>query len=171
MKVVRAALALGILAVLLAIPGLASAQAAAVGGTLSYRERTSLPASAVVTVQIAQVFADRGPQVVAEQRFTTNGAQPPFRYSISYDPTRIDANASYTVQANITNAGQTLFRTNTLYPVITRGNPTQNVNMTLVAAARLPNTSAGAETLLIASVALLGALGAYAARRRLAASA
>jgi putative lipoprotein len=170
MKIVRAAIAILIVTVLLGIPGLASAQATAVSGTLTYRDRVALPASAVVTVQIAQVFADRGPQVIAEQRFTTNGAQPPFRYSLPYDAARIDANATYTVQANIANAGQTFFRTNTLYPVITRGNPTQNVNITLVAAARLPNTSGGAEPLLIAGLALLGALGLYGVRRRFASS-
>lgn len=166
MKVARAALALVFTLLLLAAPGLASAQgAAAVSGTLTYRERVALPANAVVTVQIARVAASGAPQVVAEQRFTTNGAQPPFRFSLPYDPARIDANSSYTVQANITVGGQTRFATNTLYPVITRGNPTQNVSMTLATSGRLPNTSAGETPLLIAAVALLGALGAFALRR------
>jgi putative lipoprotein len=166
MKLTRAMFALVFAVVLLALPGLASAQGAtAVSGTLSYRERVALPATAIVTVQVAQVFADRAPQVIAEQRFTTNGAQPPFRYSLPYDPARVDPNSTYTVQANITVGGQTYFRTNTLYPAITRGNPTQNVNITLVAASSLPNTSGGASTLLIAAVAGLMALAVFATRR------
>jgi putative lipoprotein len=166
MKVARAAFALVFAIVLLAIPGLASAQgAAAVSGTLTYRERTTLPANAVVTIQIARVYADRGPEVVAEQRFTTNGAQPPFRYSLPYDPARIDPNASYTVQSNISVDGQARFTTNTLYPVITRGNPTQNVNITLVTTGRLPNTSGGATPLFVAAGALLAALAVVAVRR------
>lgn len=165
MKVARVALALVFAIALLALPGLASAQAGAVSGTLTYRERIALPANAVVTVQIARVSASGAPEVIAEQRFTTNGAQPPFRYSISYDPARVDQNASYTVQSNISVGGQLRFTTNTLYPVITRGNPTQNVNMTLVASGRLPNTSGGELPLLIAGVALLGALGVFALRR------
>jgi putative lipoprotein len=166
MKVARAAVALVFAVLLLALPGLASAQgAAAVSGTLSYRDRTALAANAVVTVQIARVTASGAPQVIAEQRFTTNGAQPPFRYSITYDPARIDANSTYTVQSNISVSGQVRYTTNTLYPVITRGNPTQNVNLTLVAAGRLPNTSGGAAPLLIGGVALAGALGLYAIRR------
>jgi putative lipoprotein len=165
MKLARAAAALVIVVVLLAIPGLANAQAAAVSGTLTYRERSALPANAVVTVQIARVFADRGPEVVAEQRFTTNGAQPPFRFSLPYDPARIDPNASYTLQANISVTGQIRFTTNTIVPVITRGNPTQNVSLNLVASGRLPNTAGGETPLLLAGVALLGALGLAAVRR------
>lgn len=166
MKVARAAFALVFAVVLLAIPGLASAQgAAAVSGTLTYRERATLPANAVVTVQVARVVANRAPEVVAEQRFTTNGAQPPFRYSIPYDTTRIDANSQYTVQSNISVGGQIRYTTNTLYPVITRGAPTQNVNMTLVSSGRLPNTSGGASPLLIAGGALLAALAVFAVRR------
>jgi putative lipoprotein len=165
MKVARVAFALVFAIVLLALPGLASAQAAAVSGTLTYRDRSTLPANAVVTVQIARVAADRGPEVIAEQRFTTNGAQPPFRYSISYDPARIDPNASYTVQSNISVNNQVRYTTNTLYPVITRGNPTQNVNMVLVSRGNLPNTSGGGLPLAVAGVALLGALGVFALRR------
>jgi putative lipoprotein len=98
MKLARAAVALVFALLLLALPAVASAQAAAVSGTLSYRDRTALPANAVVTVQIARVTASGAPEVIAEQRFTTNGAQPPFRYSIAYDASRIDANSTYTVQ-------------------------------------------------------------------------
>lgn len=166
MKVARAAFALVFAMVLLAAPGLTSAQgASAVSGTLTYRERVTLPANAVVTVQIARVAANSAPQVVAEQRFTTNGAQPPFRYSLPYDPARIDPNATYTVQSNITVGGQLRYTTNTVYPVITRGAPTQNVNMTLVASGRLPNTSGGATPLMFAGGALLAALAVFAVRR------
>lgn len=166
MKVARAAFALVFAIVLLAAPGLASAQgAAAVSGTLTYRERTTLPANAVVTVQIARVAANSAPQVVAEQRFTTNGAQPPFRYSLPYDPARIDPNATYTVQSNISVGGQIRYTTNTIYRVITGGAPTQNVNMTLVATGNLPNTSGGSAPLLIAAGALLAALAVFGVRR------
>lgn len=166
MKLARAAIALVFAVVLLGLPGLAAAQGAtAVSGTLTYRERITLPATAIVTIQIAQVGAAGTPQVIAEQRLTTNGAQPPFRYSLPYDAARIDQNATYTLQANIAVGGQTYFRTNQLYPVITRGNPTQNVNVTLVSAGRLPNTSGGASPLLIAAVTGLAAMAAFATRR------
>lgn len=168
MKALSATLALLFAVVLIAIPGLASAQTtpAAVSGTLTYRDRSLLPANAVVTIQIAEVpSAGRTGQVVAEQRFTTNGAQPPFRYSVPFDPARIDANRAYTVQANITVGGQTRYRTNQVYRVITGGAPVTDVNIVVVATGSLPNTSGGARPLLIAGGLLLAALAVFATRR------
>lgn len=174
MKVARAALALLAALVLLAIPGLASAQGstAAVSGTLTYRDRVAIPANAVVTVQIAEVpTAGRPGAVIAEQRFTTNGAQPPFRYSITYDPARIDNAKQYTVQANITVNGQPRYSSNAVNRVITGGAPVSNVNVVLVATTRLPPTSGGALPLLIAGLALVAAVTIFVLRRSVAARA
>jgi putative lipoprotein len=173
MKVARAALALLAALLLLSVPGLVSAQgAAAVSGTLTYRDRSTLPANAVVTVQIAEVAtAGRPGTVVAEQRFTTNGAQPPFRYSIAYDPARVDAARQYTVQANITVNNAPRYSTNTVYRVITGGAPVSDVNLVLVATTRLPPTSAGTLPLLIGGLALLAAVAVFAVRRTVAARA
>lgn len=166
MKVARAAAALLFMLLLLALPGRAGAQGAAViTGTLNYRNGTTLPANAVVTVQVAKVTPGVAPQVVAAQRFTTNGAQPPFRFSLSYDPARIEAGSSYTLQANITVAGQTRYTTTTLVPVITNNSPTRDVAVTLSSTGRLPNTGAGALPLLLAGAAALAALGLRAVRR------
>jgi putative lipoprotein len=166
MKSIRGIWMLAFAVVLLALPGLAGAQAsAAVTGTLTYRDRVALPTNAMATVQIARVYTDRSPEIIAEQTFTTNGAQPPFTYSIAYDPARIDQNASYTVQSTIKVGDQVRYSTNTIVPVITRGNPTQNVAMTLVATGNLPNTSGGAWPLTLAGLALLAALGVFAVRR------
>lgn len=171
MKVARAILVFLAALVLLAIPGLASAQGAgAVSGTISVRERVAIPANAVVTVQIAELPAAGRPAVViAEQRFTTNGAQPPYRYSISYDTTRIDNAKQYTTQANISVSGQARYTTNTVYRVITQGAPVSNVNMVLVGTGTLPNTSGGTMPLVIAGLALLAAVAVFALRRALAA--
>lgn len=73
MKPIRIVWTLAFAVVLLALPGLASAQAsAAVSGTLTYRDRVALPANAVVTVQIARVVLDRPAEVIAEQSFTSD---------------------------------------------------------------------------------------------------
>ncbi len=167
MKVARAALALLAALVLLVMPGLVSAQTtAAVSGTITYRDRVATPANAVVTVQIAEVpTAGRPGQVISEQRFTTNGAQPPFRYSITYDPARIDAAKQYTVQSNISVNGQVRYTTNSVVRVITGGAPVTDVNLVLVATTRLPNTSGGATPLLIAGMALLAAVAVFTLRR------
>ncbi len=167
MKVARALALLATLA-LLAAPALAHAQQtpAAISGTLNTRDRSAIPANAVVTVQIAEVGTAGQPgQVIAEQRFTTNGAQPPYRYSITYDPSRIDAAKQYTAQANISVNGQPRYSTNTIYRVITGGAPVSDVNMNLVGTTRLPPTSAGTLPLLVAGAALLAAVGVFALRR------
>lgn len=164
MRIVRLVSVIAVAVALLALPVLAQAQSAnTVSGTITYRDRVALPANAVVTVQIARVWADRGPEVIAEQSFATNGAQPPLAYSIAYDPTRIDQDGSYTVQSNIKVNDQVRYSTSTIVPVITRGAPTQNVTM-IVVARTLPNTSGGAWPLVIAVVALFGALSIFVVR-------
>ncbi|WP_129678362.1 YbaY family lipoprotein [Candidatus Chloroploca sp. Khr17] len=157
---------------LLLLPGLAQAQGqGVVSGTLTYRDRSALPPNAVVTVQIAEVRPGVMPQVIAEQRFTSNNAQPPFRYTIGYDPARIDLNAQYTVQSNITVGGQVRYTTNQIVPVITRGAPTMGVTLNLVLVGALPEASSGSGWLLFGLVALAGAgvaaLGRMALRREL----
>jgi putative lipoprotein len=170
MKMMRMILGLGFALLLLAGPGVASAQSpAAVSGTLTYRERVALPANAIVTVQIAELRAGAAPQVIAEQRFTTNGAQPPFRYTISYDPARINASAQYTIQSNISVDGQARFSTNQVYRVITGGAPVSDVNIVLVSSGqRLPQTSGGMMPLALALLALVAAAAIFTLRRMLA---
>lgn len=166
MKVARAALAFVFALALLAVPGMALAQGtAAVTGTLTYSDRAALPANAVVTVQIADFTSGGAPQVISEQRFTTNGAQPPFRYTITYDPARVNANGRYTIQSNISVDGRQRYTTNRTYPVITGGNPVSNVNVVLVTTGRLPNTSGGSLPLLLAVVAAVAAVGVFGLRR------
>lgn len=86
---------------------------------------------------------------------------------MTYDPARIDPNRLYTVQANISVGGQIRYSTNQVYRVITGGAPVSDVNIMLVGF-RLPNGNTGALPLLIAGLALLGALAAFATRRLLA---
>lgn len=168
MRLLRILFGLLLVAVLTVLPGRATAQMGpgAISGVLSVRERVALPGNAVVTVQIAEVgSAGRPGAVIAEQRFTTNNAQPPFRYSISYDPNRIDPNRAYTVQANISFGGQIQFTTNQVYRVITGGAPVTDVNILLVAVPRLPLTNSGTLLLLLAGLAMLGAMAISVVRR------
>lgn len=156
MIAIRATLALVLAALLLAQPGAAQAQGNSVSGTITYNVRSALPANAVVTMQIAQVGASGAPQLVAEQRFSTNGAQVPFRFTVPYDPARIDANATYTLQGNISVNGQIRFTTSQLYPVITRGNPSTNLSIVMVPVGNLPNTSSGEGLLALAALLVAG---------------
>jgi putative lipoprotein len=173
MSAVRAPLALMLAVLLLALPGAAQAQGSAtVSGTITYRERIILPSNAVVTVQIADIsVAGRPAQVIAEQKFTTNGAQVPFRFTLTYDALRVNASGSYIVQGNISVNGQLRFTTAAPYRVISQGNPTTNVNIIMVSSGggNLPNTSGGTGLLAIAGLLAAAVVGVRLVRMRSAA--
>ena len=167
MTAVRATLALVLAALLLALPSAAQAQGNSVSGTINYNVRSALPGNAVVTMQIARITATGTSEVVYEQRLTTNGAQVPFRFVVPYDPARIDQNATYNLQGNISVNGQARFTTNRAIPVITRGNPTANLSVVMAPVGNLPNTSGGGTMILIAGLLAAGFVAVRLLRLRL----
>jgi putative lipoprotein len=152
----RALIVLAIAAMFLALPTAALAQnTSTVTGTANIRQRIALPNNAVVAVQLAEVRQGAPALVIAEQTFSTNGAQSPIPFTLQYDKARINTNATYIVQGNIKVNGQLRYTTTTAYRVITQGSPT-NVAVVMEAATSLPNTSGGTNLLL--GALLLGAL-------------
>jgi putative lipoprotein len=101
-----------------------------VSGTVTYRERIALPPDAVVSVQIRDVsLADAPAQVMGEQ-IIENPGQVPIPYDVAYDPNDIDERHTYAAAARIVDgSGKLLFITTTIFPVITRGNPTEDVQL------------------------------------------
>jgi hypothetical protein len=69
--------------------------------------------------------ADAPAAVISQQVITTTGEQPPFPFSLPYDPAQIDERYTYAMQARIESDGQLLFINTESYPVITKGNPTE----------------------------------------------
>lgn len=101
-------------------------QAARVTGTVTYLQRSALPPTATIQVQLADVSRADAPAVVlAEQRIDAQGRQVPFPFELTYDPSRIDPRMTYAVQARIEAGGRLLFINDTRYAVITRGAPTR----------------------------------------------
>jgi uncharacterized lipoprotein YbaY len=170
-------LAVTLLAVaLLATPALVAAQSqAAVTGTVVYRERIALPPTAKLTVRLQDVSRADAPAVtIAEQVIDTAGQGPPYAYSLSYDPAQIQDNLTYAVRAEIRDGDQLLFTSTQSYQVITRGNPTSDIEI-LVSQVGGSGSDSGATTpttlpatgegdsgaqalLLLAAAALLGGL-------------
>ena len=106
-----------------------------VRGTVAYRERIALPPDAVVEVWITDVSPLILIQaLVAETTVHPEGRQVPLPFELRYDPSRIEPDHDYAVKAAIRSGGRILFQTETAYPVITKGNPTQ-VELWLVRAA------------------------------------
>jgi putative lipoprotein len=110
---------------------------AAVSGTVIYRERIALPDDAVVKVQLQDVSKmDVKAEVLGEQMMKTEGKQVPIDYSVPFEEEAIDERFTYAVSARIEDgAGKLLFISDTVIPVITGDNPTEDVEILVVSVA------------------------------------
>jgi uncharacterized lipoprotein YbaY len=121
-------LSIAAVALLAALP--VSAQSPAVTGTVTYLQRIALPPDAVITVQLADVSKqDVAAEVISTQTIESGGNQVPFPYTLPYDPARIVEGFDYAVSARIESGGKLLFISTQRYAVITKGNPTENVEV------------------------------------------
>jgi uncharacterized lipoprotein YbaY len=92
----------------------------AITGTVSYRTRQALPDDAQLTVQLQDVsLADVAAVVIGEQTALTGGRQVPFAFEISFDPSEIIPNHSYSLRATISTADRLALTTTQVYPVLT----------------------------------------------------
>jgi len=92
-----------------------------VTGEATYRERIALPPNAVFEALLEDVSRKDVPaEVIARTRVEKPG-QPPFRFSIAYEPARIVESHSYSVRARVTVDGNLMFTTDQAYPVLTQG--------------------------------------------------
>ena len=111
----------------------AGASKAAVTGAVTYLVRTALPEDAVVTVSIHnKQLADAPPEMtlLGEQVIATEGSQVPIAFAVEYDPAAVQEGALYSIGARINDSsGVLLFVSTTVNPVITQGNPTENVEI------------------------------------------
>lgn len=115
---------------------------AVIAGTAMYRERMALPEGAMFEASLIDVSrADGAADVVGDVRFAAPSGLP-IRFSIPYDPGRIDAAHRYGVRARILLQEKLLFTTDTHYPVLTQGAPeTVDVLLRRVTASAAASTS------------------------------
>ena len=120
--------------ILVLLTACSSSGTGSVSGSVTYLQRIALPDDAVITVQIQDTsLADAPAKVLGEQVIRTNGKQVPFEYEVSYDTKVIQDNHTYTMSARISDgSGKLLFINDTAIPVITRGNPTEDVEIIVV---------------------------------------
>ena len=124
------------------VAGPAPAPSESVTGTALYRERIALPPGAVLEVTLEDVSRM---DVAADPIATVTQAdigQPPYAFSLGYDPRRIIPSRDYAVRGRITLAGRLLFTTDTRYAVITNGNP-RSVELVLKRVAGAAGRDAG----------------------------
>jgi len=106
---------------------------ASVSGTVTYLPRIALPPDALVTVTVHNAqLADAPPEMttLATTAFTTDGAQVPLPYEVFYSTGDVQEGALYSIGATIrSSAGDLLFTSKEVIPVITKGNPTADVEI------------------------------------------
>lgn len=97
---------------------------AVLNGTVHVLEPATLSEQAELEVSLTNVSGDDGAVEVAKQRFP-GPIRLPMEFSLTYDGSAIQSAHRYTVAARILENEQVLFATDTAYPVITQGNPSQ----------------------------------------------
>lgn len=97
---------------------------ASITGTATYRERMMLPPDATLEVTLEDVArADVAADVIARSEIELSTA-PPFKFALSYDPSRIVTAHRYNVRARIVDNGTPIFHSDAGYAVLGIGNVT-----------------------------------------------
>jgi len=107
-------------ATLVLMAGSALAELATIEGTASYRERIAMRPGAVLEVELLDISrADAPAERLASIRVKAQG-QVPIPFTLHYDPAMVEQNRSYAVTAKLILEGKTVFRSDTVHPVLTR---------------------------------------------------
>jgi putative lipoprotein len=115
----------------------AMAQSASITGTASYRERMALPPGAVLEVALIDISKADAPAETLSLVSLVAQTQIPIGFTLPYDPARIDPTHSYAVSAKLLVDAKPMWRTDTIYPVLTRG-AGESVDLLLTRAAEPP---------------------------------
>src|SRR5688572_24553162 len=103
----------------------ATAQQTLLTGTISYRERTALPPTAVVEVRLEDVTRVAvTPPIVARYRLADPGSVP-IRFNLDVDTSTLDRLGRYALRATIFDGGRTLFTSTDTVLVLTQGHGTR----------------------------------------------
>lgn len=114
----------------------ADAPVKAVTGTVDMRERMALAPDAVLVVELQDTSRADAPAIVASQQsIRLEGLQPPYKFTLPVEPSRLNPTARYTVSARVTRGNELLFINDTAYPVLTQGAGPQ-ADLVLVRVAR-----------------------------------
>jgi putative lipoprotein len=95
--------------------------AQAIEGSASYRERMALPPGSEFEAVLQDVSRADAPAMEIARATIQDAPNPPIRFTIAYDPAKIDASHAYAVRAVIRAEGKLLFTSDTSHAVLTRG--------------------------------------------------
>jgi uncharacterized lipoprotein YbaY len=104
----------------------------AITGQVTYRQRMALAPDAVVEVVLQDTSRADAPAItLGSQTLQTNGAQVPIPFAVEYDLSQIDPAGLYTMRATIKEGGELTWTSTEVIPVITRGAPTDQIEITV----------------------------------------
>jgi uncharacterized lipoprotein YbaY len=99
-------------------------------GTVTYLPAMALPPNAIIQVTLEDVSRAGAPAIaLASQTLVLGDRQVPVPFELMYDPTQIEPRFTYALRARITVNGELQFISTTHTPVITRDNPTTQVEI------------------------------------------
>jgi len=98
-----------------------AAAQSAVEGTATYRERIALPPGAIFEAVLQDVTLADVKSTEVARTTVMRFSGPPIRFSIAFDPTKIDPAKNYSIRAGIRVDGKLWFTSDTAHPVLTRG--------------------------------------------------
>lgn len=114
-------------------PDATSSGGATVSGMVTNGDNAVIPDGATATIQIQDTSLADAAVTVMGEKVIENPGQFPIAYQVAYYPSEIVDNHSYTMSTRITAAdGSLLFINDTSIPVITNGNPTENVEIPVI---------------------------------------
>ena len=111
-----------------------AANKAAVTGVIAHSHPMSLPAGYVVNILLEDTTNAEAPgKKIAEVEIKSQGEELPMPFAIIYDPGKINPDHTYSIWVEIVDgAGIQQYTNLTGTPVITHGNPTSHVKLTVV---------------------------------------
>jgi putative lipoprotein len=101
-------------------------------GNLTYGEPVTLAAGSVLELRLTDVSISDGPALEIANATVTDIRALPYRYSLSYDATKVNPQHRYTIDARILVNGTLRFATDTAYEVLTQGHGAQR-DITVIA--------------------------------------
>ena len=118
---------------LLAILVVACSSESSVTGEITFEGNSNIPEDVTVSVQIQDTSLAGAPAEVIGKQIITDATEFPIPYDVSYDSDQIIDNHTYTMRARIeAAAGSLLYINDTAIPVITRDNPTEDVEIPVI---------------------------------------
>jgi len=115
---------------------------ATLAGIATYRERTTLPAAAVLEATLEDISRADAPAIVLGKARVASPQRIPIKFSIIYDAKRIVANHRYVVRARITNGEQLLFVSDSAAAVDFSQSSPVEVVLRRIGTEEMPSTSA-----------------------------